>query len=81
MMMAVKTSYAPNHIGRRLLLAILGSLLLPFVVFAGNIYVDIANQSGTEDGTLAFPYNTIQEGITNSLDGDTVMVAPGSTMK
>jgi hypothetical protein len=43
----------------------------------GIIYVDVANESGTEDGTLAFPYNTIQEGIDNAATGDKVSVAAG----
>jgi len=44
---------------------------------AATVYVDILNDSGTEDGTAAFPYNTIQEGLDNGISGDTVLVLPG----
>ncbi|NIM00291.1 MAG: hypothetical protein GTN89_15570 [Acidobacteria bacterium] len=44
---------------------------------AATIYVDLANESGTEDGTQAFPYNTIREGIDNAMVGDRVFVAAG----
>lgn len=50
---------------------------------AVTIYVDAANNSGIEDGTLAHPFNTIQEGINAANEGDsfetadTVKVAPG----
>ncbi|MFC1718911.1 PKD domain-containing protein, partial [Candidatus Poribacteria bacterium] len=39
------------------------------------IYVDAANTSSIEDGTQAFPYNTIQEGIDAASNGNTVFVA------
>ncbi|HEX9745686.1 MAG TPA: hypothetical protein VGB30_09685 [bacterium] len=38
------------------------------------IYVDDSNTSGTENGTQANPYNTIQEGIDNAPDGYEVWV-------
>ncbi len=50
---------------------------------AVTIYVDAVNTSGTEDGTQAYPFNTIQEGINAAQEGDsfesadTVKVAPG----
>ena len=42
-----------------------------------TIYVDTLNTSGTENGTLELPYNTLKEAIDNSLEADTVYVAPG----
>jgi parallel beta helix pectate lyase-like protein len=41
------------------------------------IYVDVANHSGTENGTPAFPFDTIQEGIAAAAQGDRVLVAAG----
>lgn len=66
----------------------MGVCLLSGAVSAATIYVDAANDTGYEDGTVANPYNTIQEGInaaaegyrdvSNSLVwGDEVLVAPG----
>ena len=43
----------------------------------GIIYVDDDNISGIEDGTLQYPYNTIQEGVDAAADGDTVFVFNG----
>ncbi|MCZ2342379.1 MAG: FG-GAP-like repeat-containing protein [Bacteroidales bacterium] len=43
-----------------------------------TIFVDLANTSGTEDGSSANPFNTIQEGITAAAIDDTVLVAPGN---
>ena len=61
-------------------------LLACFMVFfagvmavnAGTIYVNINNTSGTEDGTLEYPFNTIQEGINAATYEDAVKVAPGT---
>jgi hypothetical protein len=44
---------------------------------AATINVNVANESGTEDGTPAHPYNSIQEGIDHAAQGDRVQVAPG----
>lgn len=46
--------------------------------FGSVIYVDMHNTTGTEDGTLASPYNTVQEGINAATYGDTVSVAAGT---
>lgn len=43
----------------------------------GTIYVDDDNTSGTEDGSMAYPYNTIQEGVDAASSGDTVYVFNG----
>lgn len=43
-----------------------------------TIFVDLANTSGTEDGSSANPFNTIQEGIAAAAVDDTVLVAPGN---
>ena len=53
-------------------------LLLAPVAISANIYVDAGNTSGTEDGTLANPYNTIQEGVDAAADGDEIRVAQGT---
>ena len=44
---------------------------------AATIYVDVNNVTGPEDGTQARPFNTIQEGVDNASDGDTVLVDKG----
>ena len=44
----------------------------PFVV----VYVDRAN-TGSEDGTSAHPYNTVQEGIDTSGNGSTISIRAG----
>jgi pectin methylesterase-like acyl-CoA thioesterase len=48
------------------------------IVNAGTtIYVDVKNM-GFEDGTIGYPYNTIQEGIDAASNGDTVFVFSGT---
>lgn len=42
------------------------------------IYIDDSNTSGIENGTIEFPYNTIEEGIAVSAGGDTIMVKTGT---
>jgi len=44
---------------------------------AATIYVNVANESGIEDGTPLHPFNTIQEGIGGAAQGDRVQVASG----
>ena len=51
--------------------------VIPIAAQAGVVYVDVTNESGTEDGSLAFPYNTIREGLDNAVSGDKVFVAAG----
>ena len=56
-------------------------IMLVFIIFSWTpmnvsadqitIYVDDDNTSGTEDGSEANPYNTIQEGIDAASSGDT----------
>jgi len=43
---------------------------------SNTIHVDCTNTTGIEDGSEAYPYDTIQEGIDAALDGDTVLVHP-----
>lgn len=43
-----------------------------------NIYVDSQNTSGNENGTIAYPFNTITEGISAAHDGDLILVAQGT---
>lgn len=42
------------------------------------IYVDIANNTGYEDGTPTHPFNTILEGLQLSLNGDSLAIASGT---
>jgi hypothetical protein len=42
------------------------------------IHVDIGNNSGMEDGSLEYPFNTIQDGLNVAVSGDVVGVAPGT---
>lgn len=65
---------------RKYTLLQLTMLLLAVVITsaqADTIYVDASNV-GLEDGSLANPWNTIQEGVTDALDGDTIMIAAGT---
>ncbi|MFA5145370.1 MAG: inverse autotransporter beta domain-containing protein [Candidatus Omnitrophota bacterium] len=41
------------------------------------VYVDNSNTSGTEDGSLQHPYNTIQEGVNNAFGDKWVYVKEG----
>lgn len=41
------------------------------------IYVDASNLSGMEDGSLEYPFNTIEEGIMNAPEFFAVLAAPG----
>lgn len=48
-------------------------------VAQGNIYVDASNVADpSEDGSIAHPFDKIQEGIGAASPGDTVQVAPGT---
>ena len=58
-------------------LALYAAVISTNPVAAATIYVDASNSSGVEDGTLANPYNTIQEGYDAALADDVVSVAPG----
>ncbi|HDM75081.1 MAG TPA: DUF1565 domain-containing protein [Deltaproteobacteria bacterium] len=42
------------------------------------IYVDISNDSGTEDGSFEHPFDTISEGISAAHEYWSVLVAPGN---
>ena len=52
------------------------ALVMSTVAQASFIYVDDDN-TGTEDGSRANPYNTISEGVNNSSTGDTIYVSAG----
>ncbi|MCH8293467.1 hypothetical protein IH992_20495 [Candidatus Poribacteria bacterium] len=60
-------------------LSLLGIIILILICHsldAATIHVDI-NNVGQEDGTQTQPFNTIQEGIDQARDGDTVLVNDG----
>jgi hypothetical protein len=42
------------------------------------VYVDDSNDTGIEDGTKKHPFNTIQEGIDDAIDGDVIYVVEGT---
>ena len=42
------------------------------------IYVDCDNLTGIEDGSITYPYVTIQDGIDNSVSGDRVIILGGN---
>jgi len=52
--------------------------LIAGISYGETIYVDVNNTSGTEDGSQAYPFNTIMEGIEAASDGETVQVAAGT---
>ena len=51
--------------------------LLPYSR-AQVIYVDAANSTGNEDGSIQHPFNTIKEGINAATPGNTVMIKNGT---
>ncbi|MFH1897308.1 MAG: right-handed parallel beta-helix repeat-containing protein [Candidatus Desantisbacteria bacterium] len=61
-----------------IVLMVLGVLICGRAAMAATVYVDGSNVSGTEDGSLAYPYNTIQEGVNVCSVGGTVSVAAGT---
>ncbi|OFW50585.1 MAG: hypothetical protein A2163_03005 [Actinobacteria bacterium RBG_13_35_12] len=52
--------------------------VLTIIEYDPNIYVDIGNTSGIEDGTQTNPFNSITEGIEAVTSGKSVMVAAGT---
>lgn len=54
------------------------SAVLTIIEYDSNIYVDIGNTSGIEDGTQTHPFNSITEGIEAATFGKSVMVAAGT---
>jgi len=43
-----------------------------------NTYIDAGNNSGIEDGTKTYPYNTISEGLVVATPGESVIVNAGT---
>jgi len=60
-----------------LALSLFAQVCLAGMALAATVYVNAKNDSGIEDGTPAYPFNTVQEGITVGASGDTILVAPG----
>jgi len=54
------------------------SAIIATIEYDPNIYVDVANISGIEDGTKTHPFNTITEGIEAVTSGKSVVVAAGT---
>ena len=54
------------------------SAVLTIIEYDPNIYVDIGNTSGIEDGTQTHPFNSIAEGIEAVTSGKSVVVAAGT---
>jgi len=54
------------------------SAVLTTIEYDPNIYVDIRNTSGIEDGTQTHPFNSIIEGIDAVIPGKSVIVAVGT---
>ena len=54
------------------------SPLTTIIEYDPNIYVDIENNSGIEDGTQTHPFNSITEGIEAVTSGKSVIVAAGT---
>ncbi|HEY7481436.1 MAG TPA: hypothetical protein VH680_13060 [Gemmatimonadales bacterium] len=52
---------------------------LSFGPFPGRttVFVDVANRTGTEDGSRAHPFNTLSEGLAAAKDGSVVGLAQG----
>jgi len=53
------------------------SAVLTTIEYDPNVYVDIGNTSGIEDGTQTHPFNSITEGIEAVTSGKSVIVAAG----
>ncbi len=54
------------------------STITATIEYDPNIYVDVANINGIEDGTKTHPFNTITEGIDAVASGKSVVVAAGT---
>ena len=54
------------------------SAITSIIEYDPDIYIDVANISGIEDGTKTHPFNTITEGIDAVAPGKSVMVAEGT---
>jgi len=75
----MKSNLISPILGVLLVLSVLAVLPSgPKTLAGGTIYVDDDNVSGIEDGTLANPFNTIQEGVDAAAAGDTVFVFNGT---
>ena len=52
-------------------------ILLSHLTYSNTIYVDDSNTTGTENGTLQYPFNTVAVGIDTANIGDTVYIFTG----
>ena len=84
----VSSEYAEGHVAGQAPqagLSVAPGTLVDLTVSLGyeppeTFFVDVANDTGVEDGTAAHPFNTIAEAIEASLPGrrDTIKVLPGT---
>jgi len=61
--------------------ALLAAVAVAGLAWADTIWVDDDNTSGIEDGSAAYPYNTVQEGLNAASNGDEVVVLPGTYLE
>ncbi|MCU0342832.1 MAG: DUF1565 domain-containing protein [Ignavibacterium sp.] len=52
-------------------------IIISCLTYANTIYVDDSNTTGIENGTLQYPFNTVTEGISAAIAGDTVYIFAG----
>ena len=60
---------------KKLYLSLLFSI--PVSLNAQTFYVDISNETGTEDGTATHPFSTIEKGLLSCNNPDTLFIATG----
>jgi len=73
-------SHKPHATSRKLQAVMLLLALCPMLYALGQqtIYVDASNNTGIENGTQEYPFNTIKEGVAASNAGTTVMIKAGT---
>jgi hypothetical protein len=69
-------SFHPRVVEKILLTSVFSFCVSP-ITAEDPVYVDVSN-TGSEDGTIDFPYNTVEEGVRFVIPGGTIIIAPGS---